>query len=63
MMSLGRSDRGLSLVTTTMSACEIAAAPMRGRLVVSLLPPQPKTTQSRPVAGPPPSRVGRGEAW
>jgi hypothetical protein len=47
MIASGSSLRGLSLVTIAKSACASTTAPMRGRLVLSRFPPQPKTTMSR----------------
>ncbi len=47
-ISLGRSVRGLSDVKKTRSAQEAAASAMRGRLPLSLSPPQPATTTSLP---------------
>ena len=42
MMAWGSSVRGLSEVTTTRSAREAAMDPIRGRLLRSRSPPQPK---------------------
>ena len=44
----GFSLRGLSLVTTTRSACAAATAPISGRLAASRSPPQPNTHHSAP---------------
>ena len=43
------SERGLSSVTTTMSASRAAISPMIGRLPASRSPPQPKATMSLPL--------------
>ena len=48
MMSIGSSVRGLSEVTTTRSASAEATAPITGRLVRSLSPPQPNRQITRP---------------
>lgn len=48
LISAGSSKRGLSSVTIILSASFPARAPIFGRLVVSRLPPQPKTIQSFP---------------
>ena len=47
MMLAGSSVRGLSDVTTAMSASS-AARPILGRLVASRSPPHPKTQITRP---------------
>ena len=52
MISPGFSVRGLSVVTMTKSAQSAAALPMRGRLVRSRSPPQPKRATVRPLAKP-----------
>jgi hypothetical protein len=44
----GSSERGLSSVTMTWSACALAASPISGRLPGSRSPPAPNTTTSRP---------------
>ena len=46
----GLSSRGLSSVTITLSAILAAILPINSRLPESLLPPQPKTTISLPLA-------------